>query len=256
MRYEILGPLRILDDGVYSSVSARKIETVIAALLICSDQVVVPDQLITEIWAERPPRRASAGLHVYISQARKFLQRPDRKENPLVTQPPGYLLRKGTDEIDFHDFLQSMTQGRRHMKEQRHEEAASCLERALDLWYGPVLGDLRNGPIIDGFVTWMTESRMECLEMLCDAHLHLGRHRELVGRLYPLIVEYPLRETFYRQLMLALHRSERQADALQVYQTARRVLNDELGLEPCRALRDLHQAILVGDDQYVLRTSA
>jgi DNA-binding SARP family transcriptional activator len=117
-----------------------------------------------------------------------------------------------------------------------------------------VLGDLRNGPIVDGFVTWMMESRMECLEMLADAHLRVGRHRELVGRLYSLTAENPLREAFYRQLMLALYRSERQADALKVYQSARATLNDELGLEPCKALRDLHQAILAEDyDQLDLR---
>ncbi len=251
MRYELLGPLRVEDEGEYSSISARKIETVVATLLICVDRVVARGQLISEIWADSPPLRASAGLHVYISQARKFLQRPDRTDNPLITQPPGYLLRKGCDEIDFHEFLQLMNQGRAHMREEKYEAASSCLEQALGLWYGPVLGDLRNGRIVDGFVAWMTESRMECLEMLGDAHLHMGRHRELVGRLYPLISEHPLRETFYRQLMVALHRSQRQADALSVYQLARRVLNDELGLEPCRALRELHQAILV-DERYDL----
>lgn len=257
MKYEILGPLRVRDDnGDCSSISARKIETVLAVLLIRSDQVVAPDQLMTEIWADCPPRRASAGLHVYISQVRKFLARPEQDKNPVVTQPPGYLLRKGSDEIDFHEFLKLMNQGRSHMKERHFDEASDCLERALSLWYGPVLGDLRNGPIIDGFVTWMMESRMECLEMLGEAHLQLGRHRELVGRLYPLTAENPLRESFYRQLMLALYRSERQADALKVYQSARAVLNDELGLEPCRALRDLHQAILVDDGgQLELRAS-
>jgi DNA-binding SARP family transcriptional activator len=254
VRYEILGPLRVIDGNDCSFLTARKIETVLAVLLIRSDQAVVPDQLMTEIWADRPPRRATAGLHVYISQLRKFLHRPDQAGNPVITQPPGYLLRKGSDEIDFHEFLQLMNQGRTHMKERRYAEASTCLETALTLWHGPVLGDLRNGPIVDGFVTWMMESRMECLEMLADAHLRVGRHRELVGRLYSLTAENPLREAFYRQLMLALYRSERQADALKVYQSARATLNDELGLEPCKALRDLHQAILAEDyDQLDLR---
>ncbi len=109
---------------------------------------------------------------------------------------------------------------------------------------------------MDGFVTWMSDARMECLEMLNDAQLELGRHRELVGRLYSLITEHPLREAFYRQLMLALYRSECQAEALKVFQVARRTLNEELGLEPCRALQDLQRAILTADDQLELYAAA
>jgi DNA-binding SARP family transcriptional activator len=247
MKYEVLGPLRLIDEGNISSISARKVEIVLSVLLIRSDQVVAFDQLMAEIWGDRLPRRATAGLHVYISQLRKFLRRPDQADNPVVTRQPGYVLHKGADEIDFHVFLQLMNQGRAHVREFRHEEAASCFERALALWRGPALGDLRSGPIVDGFVTWLTEARLECLEMLTDAHLQLGRHRELVGQLYSLTSENPLREAFYRQLMLALYRSERQADALKVYQAARETLNDELGLEPCRALQDVQRAILIGD---------
>ncbi len=102
MRYELLGPLRVVDaDGAVSAISARKIEAVLAALLIRSDQIVGLDQLIGEIWGDRPPRRATAGLHVYISQIRKFLHRPDREGSPVVTHPPGYVLRVGSDELDF-----------------------------------------------------------------------------------------------------------------------------------------------------------
>ncbi|WP_067469187.1 AfsR/SARP family transcriptional regulator [Actinomadura macra] len=249
MRYEVLGPLRLVDGDGCSAISARKIETVLTVLLIRSDQVVALDQLITEIWGDAPPRRAMAGLHVYISQVRKFLSRPWRAESPIVTQPPGYLLRKGTDEIDFHLFFEAVDRGRALMREGLYEEAAASLEAALGVWRGPVLGDLRSGPIIEGFVTWMTESRLECLELLADAHLRLGRHREVIGRLYSLVTENPLRESYYHQLMLALYRSDRQADALKVYQSARSTLKEELGLEPCRALRDLQRAILTADER-------
>jgi SARP family transcriptional regulator, regulator of embCAB operon len=247
VRYQLLGPLRLVDGDDCSYISAPKIETVLAVLLIRSDQAVAPTQLITEIWGETPPRRATAGLHVYISQLRKFLDRPDREQSPVVTKSPGYLLAKGSDEVDFHIFLQQVNQGRAHVREEHHEEAAACFENALAIWRGPVLSDVRNGPIVDGFVAWLTEARLECLEMLAESHLALGRHRELVGLLYSLTAENPLREAFYRLLMLALYRSERQADALQVYQSARRILSDELGLEPCRALQDLQRAILVAD---------
>jgi DNA-binding SARP family transcriptional activator len=256
VRYEVLGPVRLVDGADRSAISARKIETVLTVLLIRSDQVVALDQLITEIWDEAPPRRAMAGLHVYISQVRKFLTRPGRTENPVETRAPGYLLRKGEDEIDFHLFREEVERGRALARDRRFEEAAACLEAALGLWRGPVLGDLRGGPIIEGFVTWMTESRLECLELLADAYLRLGRHREVIGRLYSLVTENPLREVYYRQLMLALYRSERQADALEVYRSARDTLREELGLEPCRALRDLQRAILTADERLDLRAAS
>lgn len=247
MRYEILGPLRVVDKNGASVVSARKVETVLATLVIRSDQVVPFDQLVAEIWGEMPPRRATAAVHVYISELRKFLHRTGQPKNPVVTISPGYLLSKGTDDIDFHQFIQLMNQGRARMRDSRYDEASADLGEALGLWRGRALDDLRSGVIIDSFVTWLTEARLECLEMLGDAQLKLGRHREVVGELYSLIAENPFREAFYRQLMLALYRSERQADALHVYQRVRKILHDELGLEPCRALRELQRDILVGN---------
>lgn len=241
--------MRVVDKNGATVVSARKVETVLATLVIRSDQVVPFDQLVAEIWGEMPPRRATAAVHVYISELRKFLHRAGQPKNPVVTISPGYLLSKGTDEIDFHQFIQLMNQGRACMRESRYDEASADLGEALGLWRGSALDDLRSGVIIDSFVTWLTEARLECLEMLGDAQLKLGRHREMVGELYSLIAENPFREAFYRQLMLALYRSERQADALHVYQRVRKILHDELGLEPCRALRELQRAILVGNDE-------
>jgi DNA-binding SARP family transcriptional activator len=252
MRYEILGPLRVVDRDGISFISARKIEILLAALLIRADHLVAADQLIAEIWGDRPPRRATAGLHVYISELRKFLSRSDRPDNRIVTRPPGYVLNMESDEIDVQIFLNRVNTGRAHVREQRHEAAAECFSSALALWRGPVLGDLTTGSMIEAFTTWLSEARMECTEMLIDAQLQLGRHRELIGRLFSLTAEYPLRESFYRQLMLALYRSERKADALKVYQSARRTLDTELGLEPCRALQDIQRAILVADDQLLL----
>jgi DNA-binding SARP family transcriptional activator len=248
MRYEILGPLRIVDGDQTLFISARKIEILLATLLIRADHLVAADQLIAEIWRDRPPRRATAGLHVYISELRKFLNRPDRPGGRIVTRPPGYLLNLGTDELDMAIFVNLVNTGRTHAREQRFEDAARCFENALSLWRGPALGEVGTGSVNEAFVTWMSEARMECTEMLIDAQLQSGRHRELIGRLFSLTAEYPLRESFYRQLMLALCRSERKGDALKVYQSARRTLDVELGLEPCRALQDIQRAILLGDD--------
>jgi SARP family transcriptional regulator, regulator of embCAB operon len=255
MRYELLGPLRVVDGGASSFISARKIEMVFTALLVRADHVVTRDQLIVEVWGDRPPRRATAGLHVYISELRKFLSR-DPFEDRILTRPSGYLLDKGRDQIDVDDFLELVRIGRGHAQSHDLEAAADAYERGLALWRGTVLGDPSPGPIVDSFATWITESRTDCIELLNDVQLQLGRHRELVGRLFSLIAEYPLRETFYRQLMLALYRSERKAEALRVYQGARTILRGELGLEPCRGLQEIQRAILVADDRALLDIGA
>ncbi|TCO62332.1 DNA-binding SARP family transcriptional activator [Actinocrispum wychmicini] len=231
------------------SIGARKVETVLATLLVRANQVVTNDQLIGELWGERPPRRALAALHVYVSQLRKFLGVGRRGESPIVTRSPGYLIRVVGDDLDLDVFRRLVLMGREHMRAKRYEEASATFAEALDLWRGPALGDLREGSIVQGFATWLEELRLECVEMLVEADFMLGRHRELVSFLYTLVSEHPLHEAFYRQLMLALYRSDRQGDALQVYRVAREKLTAELGIEPCRALRDLHRAILQADDR-------
>lgn len=258
MRYEMLGPLRVVDeDGAAASISARKIEILLRVLLIRAGEVVTGDQITIEIWGDNAPRRATAVLHVYISELRKFLDRAGRAESPIVTKAPGYLLQLAAgDEIDVHQFVQQLNRGRACAREQRSEEAVAYFERALSLWREPTPIDLRSGLIIDRFVRWLEEARMECMEMLIESQLQLGRHRELVGRLYSLIAEHPLCETFYRQLMLALYRSERKADALKVYQVARRTLNEEIGLEPGRALQNLQRRILAADYELNGRAAA
>ena len=247
MRYEILGPLRLIDGERTSFIGARKIEALLVTLLIRSDHVVGVEHLMAEIWGNQPPREAGSALHVYISKLRKHLRGPERKENPIVTRPQGYMLRLGADEIDFHAFVRLADRGRAYLRAGEREKAAESLERALTLWRGTMTTGSAHGPIVDGFRRWLLETRLECTDLLMETHLALGHHRELVGRLFSLITEHPLQEGFYRQLMLALYRADRKADALNVYQTARRILREELGLEPCRALQDLERGILTAD---------
>jgi SARP family transcriptional regulator, regulator of embCAB operon len=248
MRYEILGPLRLRRGEEAAFVGARKVETLLAALLIRSDQVVAGGRLKEEIWGGSPPRRASAAMHVYVSQLRKILAHPRDSASPIVTKPPGYMLQLGPDdELDVHEFEQRLRQGRAHIQQRRHQAACASLKSALDMWVGPALVGVSGGPMIGAFVAYLEDARVECYEMLLDAQLTMGRHRELVGQLQSLISDYPLSEVFYRQLMLALYRSERQAEALRVYDNARRVLQDELGLEPGQPLRELQRSILLAD---------
>ncbi|MDT0346652.1 AfsR/SARP family transcriptional regulator [Streptomyces litchfieldiae] len=249
MRYEILGPLRLAGGEGTSYIGARKVETLLAALLIRSDQVVAGGRLKEEIWGGSPPKRASAAMHVYVSQLRKILAAARGTDGgPIVTRPPGYMIQLGPDdELDVHAFEARVRQGRTHIQDGRHEAACVSLKSALAMWRGPALVGVSGGPMIGAFVAYLEDARVECFEMLMDAQLTMGRHRELVGQLQALITEYPLSEVFYRQLMLALYRSERQAEALKVYESARRVLHDELGLEPGQPLRDLQRSILLAD---------
>jgi DNA-binding SARP family transcriptional activator len=233
----------VVKDGEIVTVSARKVEIVLATLLIRANQVVSIEQLSTEIWGEHPPQRATAALYVYISQLRKLLSPATGGPGPIITRAPGYLLRFDRDELDLAVFESLVARGREFMREQRYEAARAEFERALAMWRGPVLSDLREGPIINGFAFWLEEIRLECNEMLVEAKLRLGRHRELVSVLRQLTAEHPLHEAFYRQLMLALDHSERRADALDVYAKARATLQRELGLEPGPHLRELWRSI-------------
>ncbi|OAA27549.1 DNA-binding transcriptional activator of the SARP family [Frankia sp. EI5c] len=253
MRYEVLGPLRVLGKPGSPTLGARKVQILLAVLLIRADQMVTIDRIMDEIWDGDPPRRATAAVHVYVSQLRKFLSRPDVPRHPIVTRPGGYQLQRGDDEIDLHDFQKLMQRGRADARAGRHAEAVENFDAALRNWSGPVLVDLRDSPMISAFVTWIEEMRLECVEARIDSALLLGRHRELVGQLYSLTAEHPQRESFYRQLMLALYRSERQADALRVYGRIRDILRGELGLEPGLPLRELHDAILAADGRLDLR---
>lgn len=250
MLYEVLGALRVTDGHESRFISAPKIELLLATLLARADRVVAADELMAEIWGERAPRRAAAGIHVYVSELRKFLGSPGRGQSPIVTRSPGYILRlEPGDELDYRIFADLVASGRAKLRAELHHESCAELESALAMWRGPVFADTGNGHILRSFAAWLSELRLECTELLMEARLRLGKHRESVGQLYSLVAEHPLRETYYRQLMVALYRSERRGDALGVYQQARSVLMDELGIEPCSALRDVHQAILAADEQ-------
>nr|AVI57410.1 AbmI [Streptomyces koyangensis] len=253
VKFEILGILRVVDGGAHRTPSAQKVRTLLTTLLIRPNEVVSAEQLIYEIWGENPPRRARAALHVYVSQLRKFLAGPEEPEDRIITQPPGYLIRVPYGDLDVNVFRRHLQQGRTHARAQRHEEATLALGAALKLLHGEELDRLQGGGITRNFVTWLEEVRLECQEMLIESSLSLGRHRESVSTLQSLTARYPLHEAFYRQLMIALYRSDRRAEALRTYQSARGTLREELGLDPGDALFDLHHAILLADDRLQLR---
>lgn len=253
MRYEIMGPLRIVDDHGWFPIQAKKMQALLAVLLVRADYVVPASQLMEEIWGENLPRRANAGIHVYISQIRKILQQTSRHQSALVTCAPGYVLQLGSDELDIRTFEHLVNAGRGHLRNQSYEKASACFESALGLWRGPLLGDMYRGSILQSAQAWLDETRLECVETLMRTRLTMGQHHELVSDLYQLVKDYPLREGIHCQLMLALYRCGRRADALEAYQSARRVLLQELGLEPGRNLQDIQRAILAADGRLDIR---
>lgn len=248
MRYEILGSLRVVDETGVRSLTAPKIETLLAVLVIRADQLTSVGQLMDEIWMSTPPKRAVPAVHVYVSQLRRFLSQDGSKESRIVTRSPGYLLRLGDDETDVHDFARLAREGQSHLRARRYDDSVESFKSALALCRGTVFGEPCEGPVISGFVAWMNALRLDSLASMVSAGMLAGRHRELVPFLYSVIAENPLSETFYQQLMFALHRSGRRAEALKVYQRARDMLRDELGLDPCRSLNELQSRVLAADD--------
>jgi DNA-binding SARP family transcriptional activator/tetratricopeptide (TPR) repeat protein len=229
-------------DGREVVIGAAKQRALLAVLLLHANQTVSTDRLIDALWGERPPERAGKALQVYVSQLRKALDR-----SLLVTRAPGYALELPPDTLDTQRFEQLSDEGRDLLARGEAATAAASLRDALALWRGPPLADLSFEAFAQGPIAELEEKRVAALEDRIDADLALGRHSTLVGEIEALVAEHPLRERLRGQLMLALFRSGRQGDALSAFQDARRTLVDELGVEPGRALRELHQAILRQD---------
>jgi DNA-binding SARP family transcriptional activator len=239
MEFRLLGPLEVVEHDRSLALGGVKQRSLLAILLLHANEVVSSDRLIGEVWGETPPSTAAKSIQVYVSRLRK----EPGMEGRLVTQAPGYILRVDPSELDLARFEQLLAEARgAHAR-----GAAQKLRRALALWRGPALADLAYEPFAQSEIGRLEELRWVALEQRIDADLAGGRHAELVGELEALIPEQPLREHLRYQLMLALYRSARQAEALAAYREARRQLSDELALEPSEGLRRLEQAILRQD---------
>jgi DNA-binding SARP family transcriptional activator len=248
MRYDILRPLRITGPNGEFSINAPRVESVLRTLLVRGNEIVSADRFIGEIWGEDPPRRATASLHVHVSNLRKLLEAVGTGESgALTTHPRGYMLRVGPDDVDAQRFRTLVRQGHTSQACGDHENASRLLDRAVELWGAPNLPELPSGSMAGRYFAGLEEVRIECLEMRVESGLALGRHRALVGPLYELIGEFPLHEVFYAQLVRALYHCGRRGDALQAYRMAHDVLHRELGIDPSAPLRDLQQAVLAGD---------
>src|SRR5581483_3459011 len=229
MEIRILGPVEVLEDGRALELGGAKQRAVLAMLALQPNRAVSMSRLAEALWDDEPPESARKALQVYVSQLRKVLGR-----ERLQTRGGGYLLQVRRDELDLTRF--------------EHLRDHGDLDAALDLWRGEPLSDLVEHEFARTESARLQELRFSCLEQRIERELAAGRHGELVGELEALVREHPHREHLRAQLMLALYRAGRQAEALEAYQAARADLVAELGLDPGRELRDLHQRILRHDN--------
>jgi eukaryotic-like serine/threonine-protein kinase len=249
MEFRILGPLEALDEGRVVRLGGARQRALLAVFLLHRGETLSTDRLIDELWGERPPATAAKSVQVYVSRLRKAFaeENGDAAAGAIVTREHGYELILDPERLDAHRFERLVAEGRSDLAAGRPAPAASALEDALSLWRGPPLADLAYEPFAQQETARLDELRVEALETLIEAKLALGAHAEVVGQLRTLIGEHPFREGLRAQLMLALYRCDRQADALQAYQDARLTLVEELGIEPSERLRELEQAILAQD---------
>lgn len=235
----MLGPLEALDEGRPVPLGGAKQRAVLTALLLNANRVVSTEQLADALWGDSPPDTAATALQVYVSRLRKVLP-----PGTIATQPPGYVLRVAPEDVDLARFQRLAEEGREALARGEPRAASARLREALGLWRGPPLADLGQGATARAEIVRLEELRHAALEDRIDADLALGLHAELVGEVEALVARHPLRERLRGQLMTALYRAGRQAEALETYRAARQTLRDELGIEPSAALQRLHTAIL------------
>ncbi|MGH3622994.1 MAG: BTAD domain-containing putative transcriptional regulator, partial [Sciscionella sp.] len=229
------------------AIGGPKQRTLLAALLLHAGHVVAVSQLLDMLWGDDPPKTATTQVQGLVSQLRRALTPDCGGYSPLLTRHPGYLLEVAPGELDINVFDEQVAQARADAAAGRLAKAADELRAALRVWRGPALGGIDAEEIVQVEVPRLRERYLAVLEERIEADLKLGRHADLVGECQALVAEYPFQERLRYQLMLALYRSGRQAEALEVFRQGRQILGDELGLEPGQGLRQLEQAVLLAD---------
>jgi predicted ATPase/DNA-binding SARP family transcriptional activator len=242
MRVRILGPFHLEDGGRRITVGGVRQRAVLVSLVLHANEVVPSEQLLVELWGEDSPPSAANALQAAISRLRRVLP-----AGRLITTGPGYMLRIFPAELDVAQFEQLTFEGRDALASGAAAEAVQLLDQAMTLWRGPPLTDFRYEPFAQAEIARLEELQLACLEERNEANLALGSAGALTAELGRMVTDHPLRERLRGQLMLALYRSGRQAEALEVYRQFRSTLMEELGLEPSSALRELQAAILRHD---------
>jgi DNA-binding SARP family transcriptional activator len=247
MRFRLLGPLEILDvAGRWRPVTGSRQRVLLAALLLNSNRPISVDELAELVWDGDPPAGYTQTLRSHVMRLRRSLQAQDAL--CLQTRAPGYVLAVADCELDAHRFESLWQETAGNLRAGAWSAAADTAERALNLWRAQPLLDVPSQLLSQNTVPRLEQLRLQMLEFRFEAELRLGRHLVLVPQLQALVTVHPLHEGFRAQLMLALARTGRRVEALAVYRSARRVLIDELGVEPGPDMARVHQCILAGDD--------
>ena len=242
MPVRVLGPIEVTSgDGSVPLGGARQ-RTVLALLLIARGEPVSVDHILETLWRDSPPRTARTSVYRFVSDIRRALG--DEASQALQRTETGYRLEVPTEEFDAASFEQQVLLGREALEAGDAAGAITRFDAGLRMWRGAPFGDLAEEDFVLAERARLEEFRLLALERRADSMLALGRHAEVVGELETLTREHPLREGLWGQLMLALYRSDRQAEALRIYRRARRTLNEELGIEPSVQLQELEQSIL------------
>jgi DNA-binding SARP family transcriptional activator/predicted ATPase len=242
MRVQVLGPFHLEDGGRQIAIGGARQRAVLADLVLHANEVVPSELLLVELWGEDSPPGAANALQAAISRLRRVLP-----AGRLITTAPGYMLRVFPAELDVAQFEQLIFEGRDALAAGAAAEAVQLLDQAIALWRGPPLADFRYEPFTQAEIARLEELQLACLEERNEAQLALGSAGALTAELGRMVTDHPLRERLRGQLMLALYRSGRQAEALEAYRQFRSTLMEELGLEPSSALRELQAAILRHD---------
>ena len=245
-RIRLLGPLEVRHEGVLVPVPAAKQRVLLAVLALAAGEPVTVERLIACLWDHQPPLSARNTLQNYVLRLRRSL-RVDGRPDPLISAAAGYRLAVEPDAVDVHRFRSLEHSARSRTVAGEPESAAALLDEALGLWRGEPLADVPSEVLHRETVPGLVEQHLAAVEARMDLDLGLGRHGERIPDLVALTTEHPLRERAWAQLMLALHRSGRSAEALEAYGQAGKILAEELGIDPGTELRELHQAILTSD---------
>ncbi len=240
--FRMLGPLLVQTGEGPLRIHGRRQSTVLAMLLLSADRVVSVDTLVDAVWPESPPATARNQIAICVATLRKSF-RLAGVTDLLLTSPPGYVLARGEHRIDVMEFMAEAERGRNAARHGRAEDACALLEEALNQWRGAALDEL-TGERIEAEATRLEQMRLDLIEERAGLMLELGRHRALTGELTELVQQHPLREQSREHLMLALYRSGQRAEALDVFRQGRRLLIEELGIEPGPGLQRVHDLIL------------
>ena len=262
MDIQVLGALGVREGGVSITPTAPKARQVLALLALHADQVVPVSALVQELWADRPPRSARTTLQTYVLQLRELITAALAEgdagavsaKDVLVTCPSGYRLDTRGGASDVREFERLAGLGYRAMDAGDHPRAARLLREALGLFGGTPFADVQSGSQLDIESRRLEESRLCALDQRIEADLRLGRHRELLAELTVLVSRYGTHENLHAQFMLALQRSGRRSEALDVYRRLRTTLVRELGIEPSVALRRLQRSILLAGPEQTTDT--